>query len=97
MSAVTREIIQHVADLARLRLEEDALHRLAPQVAEILHYVEQLQAVPTEHVPPTSHVLPLANVLRDDDLKPSLNPETVCALAPASQYPFVTVPKVLEG
>jgi len=47
-------------------------------------------------VEPTSHVVPLANVLRKDEPRPCLSAEAVCSLAPASQPPFIKVPKVIE-
>ena len=97
MGAVTPEVVKQVASLARLRLEGDALTRLATQLDEILRYVQQLQRVPTDGVEPTSHVLPLSNVLRKDEPGPSLSQATVIALAPAGQLPFVKVPKVIEA
>ena len=96
MSVVTPDVVKQVALLARLRLEGPELTKLAAQLDEILRYVQQLQAVPTEHIEPTSHVLPLSNVLRKDEVRPSLPQESVLALAPAAKRPFVSVPKVLE-
>lgn len=96
MSIVTTDTVKQVAFLARLRLEGDALTRLAGQLDEILAYVQQLQAVPTDQVEPTSHVLPLSNVLRKDERQPSVPQQQVVALAPASHAHFVTVPKVIE-
>ena len=97
MSAVTPEIVQYVARLARLRLEGPALTQIAAQLDEILTYVHQLQAVATDGVAPTTHVLPLSNVLRKDERGASLSPEAVTALAPARQHPFIAVPKVIEA
>ena len=94
---MTPEIVQYVAKLARLRLEGPALDQLASQLDEILQYVQQLQAVPTDRVEPTSHVLPISNVLRPDELRPSLSQAEVTALAPAAQPPFIKVPKVIEA
>jgi aspartyl-tRNA(Asn)/glutamyl-tRNA(Gln) amidotransferase subunit C len=93
---ITPEIIQQVALLARLKLEGAALTAFASQLDGILAYVRQLQAVPTEGVAPTSHVLPLSNVLRADELRPSLGADEVVKLAPAPHPPYVTVPKVIE-
>ena len=95
MSIVTPEVVQQVAMLARLRLEGPELVHLASQLDQILGYVQQLQAVPTDQVQPTSHVLPLSDVLRDDTPRPSLPQAAVVALAPAARAPFVTVPKVI--
>ena len=97
MSLVTPDIVKHVAQLARLRLEGEALERFAGQVNEILGYVQRLQAVKTEGVEPTSHVLPLSNVLRKDEARPSLSQAAVAGLAPATHPPFIKVPKVLEA
>ncbi len=96
MVVVTPEIVQHVARLARLRLDGPALEQFAAQLNEILAYVQQLQAVPTEGIEPTSHVLPLSNVLREDTPRPSLDQQTVLTLAPARASRFVTVPKVID-
>jgi len=96
MGVVTPEIVQRVARLARLRLEGQALAQMAAQLDEILEYMQQLQAVPTDQVEPTSHVVPLANVLRKDERGVSLPPETVLAMAPAAHPPFVKVPKVID-
>ncbi|MBI3330486.1 MAG: Asp-tRNA(Asn)/Glu-tRNA(Gln) amidotransferase subunit GatC [Candidatus Omnitrophica bacterium] len=96
MAVVTPDIIKQVALLARLRLEGQALAQLAGQLDEILQYVQQLQAIKTDGVEPTSHVLPLSNVLRKDEPGTCLSQEAVLTLAPATQPPFVTVPKVIE-
>lgn len=96
MGIVSAETVKQVAVLARLRLEGEALARIAAQLDEILQYVQQLQAVNTDRVEPTSHVLPLSNVLRKDEPRPSLSQDAVLSLAPAAQAPFVKVPKIIE-
>ena len=97
MGAISPEIVQQIARLARLRLEGEALTRVAGQLDEILEYVRRLQAVSTDGVEPTSHVLRLTNVLRKDEPRPCLDQDAVAKLAPASQPPFVAVPKVIES
>ena len=97
MGVVTPDIVKKVAFLGRLKLEGHELAQIAAQLDEILTYVQQLQAVPTDEVEPTSHVLPLSNVLRPDQPKPSLTQDAVLALAPARHPSFVKVPKVIES
>ena len=97
MSVLTPEIIRQVALLARLRLSPDDSARLTSQLEQILQHVQRLNTVQTDGVEPTSHVLPLRNVLRADVPQPCLGAAAVLALAPASQPPFVKVPKVIEG
>lgn len=97
MSVVDPQTVQQVARLARLELEASQVSQLAAQLDKILAYVQQLSAVGTDRIEPTSHVLALSNVLRADAVQPSLKPEQVTALAPASQASFVAVPKVIEA
>ena len=96
MSAITPELITHVAHLARLRLDGGELAQLTAQLDEIVRYVQQLQAIDVADIEPTTHVLPLANVLRADEPRPSLEARAVLAMAPAAKPPFVTVPKVID-
>ena len=96
MGVVTPDVVKQVARLARLRLEGPALAQIAVQLDEILQYMQQLRAIPTDQVEPTSHVLPLSNVLRKDELATSLIQDAVLALAPVKQPPFVKVPKIIE-
>ncbi len=97
MTTISPDVVTQVARLARLRLDDHAAAHVTQQLNDILAYVRQLQAVPTDGVEPTSHVLPLSNVLRPDESKPSLPQTSVIALAPATHPPFLAVPKVLEA
>ena len=96
MAIVTTQDVQRVALLARVSLHDDELKKLAAQLDQILEYVRQLQAVPTDGVEPTSHVLPLADITRSDQRLPSLSPEEALAPAPARHGHLVKVPKVID-
>lgn len=45
--------VRHIARLARLELDPATLSRLARELGDVLGYVAQLEAVPTDGVPPT--------------------------------------------
>ena len=96
MAVVSRQEIQQVALLARLKLGEQELATFCAQLDDILNYVRQLQAVSTDSVEPTSHVLPLSNITRPDERRPCLPPEALLAIAPARHGQLVKVPKVIE-
>ena len=85
-----------MARLARLRLGEDEAEALAAQLAAVLGYVAQLDAVDTEGVEPTAHVIPFATPLREDRAVPSLDPELALASAPARDGTAFAVPRVLD-
>jgi aspartyl-tRNA(Asn)/glutamyl-tRNA(Gln) amidotransferase subunit C len=97
MSRISREEVQRIAHLARLRLAPDEAEAMTGDLDAILDYVEQLQSVDTRDVPPTSHVMSLPTPLREDRPGERLDPELALANAPARHDTAFAVPKVLEG
>ena len=93
---LSREQVNHIAELARLALSEDELATYADQLSDILAYVEQLSEVDTSAVPPTAAVLPLTSVLREDAARPSLAPDDVLANAPDAAAQQFRVSAVLD-
>ena len=88
--------VEHVAELAHLALTDGEKELFREQLSSILEYAERLQGVDTSGIPPTATVLPLENVLRDDEVQPSLPREDVLFNAPAVENGHVCVPLVLE-
>ncbi len=78
---IDRDMVEHIANLAKLQLTDDEIERYAEQLSAILEYAERLQALDTDAIPPTASVLPLRNVLRPDAARPSLTPDEVLANA----------------
>jgi aspartyl-tRNA(Asn)/glutamyl-tRNA(Gln) amidotransferase subunit C len=89
--------VEHVAALARLGLSEDEKTRLSQQLSSILDHISVLNQLDTDHIPPTAQVIEVANVLRDDDIRPSLPREAILANAPRSVDGFFAVQAVLGG
>jgi aspartyl-tRNA(Asn)/glutamyl-tRNA(Gln) amidotransferase subunit C len=79
---IDREQVLYVAQLARLRLEEAEVERMAGELSGILEHVDRLAALDLSGVPPTSHVVELENVLRPDEPRPSWPRDVVLAQAP---------------
>jgi aspartyl-tRNA(Asn)/glutamyl-tRNA(Gln) amidotransferase subunit C len=94
--AITREDVDHVAQLARLGLDAAERERMQAQLGQILEYVQVLQRLDTTAIPPTAQVIPLRNVMRPDVVQPSLPVESVLANAPAHEDAFIRVAAVLE-
>lgn len=93
---ITREEVEHVARLARLELSEEEKERMTRQLDGILGYVAKLDELDTSQVEPTSHVLPMLNVMREDEVKPSLSPGDALANAPDCEPPYFRVPRIIE-
>ena len=89
---IEREQVLHVARLARLRLTDDEVERMAGELSKILDYVETMNELDLEGVEPTSHVVVLTNVLRADLARPSLDRETALEPAPEATESGFRVP-----
>jgi aspartyl-tRNA(Asn)/glutamyl-tRNA(Gln) amidotransferase subunit C len=96
MPDVSREVVEHVATLARLALSEDELNRLQHEMGRILEHADKLQVVDTDEIEGTSHVIPMTNVYREDVAGESLTPEEVVGNAPDSADTFFRVPRIVE-
>lgn len=88
--------VEHVAELAQLSLNEEEKELFRGQLSSILAYAERLQELDTEGIPPTATVLALQNVMRDDEVRPSLSLADVLANAPDVEADCFRVPVVLE-
>lgn len=93
---VTREVIEHVAGLARLNLTEQEKERLTAEIAEVISYVDKLNELDTADVKPMEHVIPMKNVLREDKAAKSLDRDKILANAPSHEDGCFKVPKVVE-
>ncbi len=93
---LTLEEVEHIAELARLRLTEDEKTRYGEQLSDILDYAARLQAVDTSGISPTSSVLPTHSVLRSDEPRPGLSLQDVLHNAPNTENNQFRVPPVLE-
>lgn len=96
MPDVDREEIAILARLARLSLTGDETMRFSDQLAEIIAYVRQLQAVSVDGVPEYLPPEQPGSKLRADEPGPMLEPERALAATAAQRDQFVVVPKFKE-
>jgi aspartyl-tRNA(Asn)/glutamyl-tRNA(Gln) amidotransferase subunit C len=93
---LTRADVTHVAKLARLDLSDEEVEEFTVQLGAILEHAADVAALDTSGVPPTSHPIPLSNVLRPDEVRPSLERDVVLAMAPAEEDGRFRVPRILR-
>ncbi|HEY7455436.1 MAG TPA: Asp-tRNA(Asn)/Glu-tRNA(Gln) amidotransferase subunit GatC [Thermoleophilaceae bacterium] len=79
---IDRDQVLHVAKLARLRLDDAEVDRMAGELSHILEHVETMNELDLEGVEPTSHVVDLTNVLREDVPRPGLDRDAALEQAP---------------
>ena len=92
MTEISRELLLHVAHLARLELRDDELARLEVQLNDILAAVSKVAELDLTDVPATSHPLDVVNVWEDDEPRPCLSVEDALANAPERDGDFFKVP-----
>ena len=93
---LTQDQVRHVARLARLNLSDSDIARYTEELTAILNYVEKLNGVNTLDISPTFHTIPVKNVLREDEIKPSLQTSEFVNLAPDHDSRALKVPKIIE-
>ena len=82
MSDVTHDLVRHLANLARIELDESEVVRFTEQLGVILDSVAKISSAIDENTPSTSHPIPLTNVFREDVIEPSLSQEQALSGAP---------------
>ena len=94
---ITREEVEHVARLARLALTPEEVERLTGELGIILDHAGDVSALDLGDVEPTAHPLPLVNVLRADEVRPTLDRDEVLAAAPDAEDGRFRVPRILDA
>jgi aspartyl-tRNA(Asn)/glutamyl-tRNA(Gln) amidotransferase subunit C len=93
---ITPKEVEHVATLARLKLDHDEIATFTGQMDAILSYVDKLSGLNTDGIIPTSHAVPMENAFRGDEILPSLGTEQALDNAPERVAGFFKVPRVIE-
>ena len=93
---LTLEEVEHIAELARLKISPQEKNRYREQLSEILEYASRLGDVDTSGVNPTSSVLPDRSVLRNDEPRPGMGLMALLHNAPDVEKDQFRVPPVLE-
>jgi aspartyl-tRNA(Asn)/glutamyl-tRNA(Gln) amidotransferase subunit C len=94
--SLTREEVEHIAELARLELTEEEKNRYRDQLSAILEYAARLQALDTSHISPTATVLAQRAPLRQDVAEAGLSVSDVLKNAPQIEKNQFRVPPVQE-
>ena len=94
--SLTRADVEKVALLARLRFDDAQLDSMTSELQQIVAYVDHLGEVNTDNVEPMAHAVPLTNVLRADEVRPSIPQEAALANAPKQANGLFIVPKIVE-
>jgi aspartyl-tRNA(Asn)/glutamyl-tRNA(Gln) amidotransferase subunit C len=96
MSRISRDQVLHLAQLARLALDEEETAALTEQLDTVLEYARSLESLDTEGIEPTSHPLPIRTPWREDRCEAPIPAEQAVANAPERSDTAFVVPKILD-
>ncbi|WP_174286793.1 Asp-tRNA(Asn)/Glu-tRNA(Gln) amidotransferase subunit GatC [Sphingomonas bacterium] len=88
--------VKRIASLARIAITDEDAQRLAPELDNIMGWIEQLSEVDTTGVEPMTAVIPNTLRLRDDVVTEGGIRDLLMKNAPEAEHGFFTVPKVIE-
>ena len=93
--SLTRQDVEKVALLARLKFDDDQLDKMTSHMVQIIQYVDKLSELNTDDVEPMAHALDINNALAEDEPRPSLPREEALRNAPKRDDECFRVPAVL--
>ena len=94
--SVDTATVRHIARLARIAVSDAEVEALAPELNNILGWVEQLQEVDVSGVEPMTTVIPNTLRMRADIVTDGDRRDAVLKNAPLAEHGFFAVPKVIE-
>ncbi len=90
------KLVKYLESLARIELSEKDEKSIGNELQDILTYIDKLNELDTDGVEAMSHSFPITNVMRKDEVKPSMENEDILANAPMKQDGCFVVPKTVE-
>ena len=77
---VDRKLLEHVAEVARIKLSEEEIRKFLPQLKESLEFFSKLKEINTDNVKPSFQPVELRNAVREDKEKECLSQDDALSL-----------------
>ncbi|MDO5745201.1 MAG: Asp-tRNA(Asn)/Glu-tRNA(Gln) amidotransferase subunit GatC [Micrococcaceae bacterium] len=97
MSAISREDVAHLAQLAHIEMSDAELDKMTGELGVIVESIASVSEAASIDIPATSHPIPLTNVFREDVVGPTLSAKEALMNAPDSVDTRFKVPAILDG
>jgi aspartyl-tRNA(Asn)/glutamyl-tRNA(Gln) amidotransferase subunit C len=94
--SIDHATVRRIARLARIKVTENEVPRLANELNGILGWIEQLNEVDVTGVEPMTSVVAMKMKWREDEVTDGGIPAEIVGNAPTSEDGFFVVPKVVE-
>ena len=92
---VDRKLLEHVAELARLKLNEEDIKKFLPQLREALEFFSKLKEVNTDNVKPSFQPIEIKNAMREDKEEQCFSQDDVLSLTEHKKYGYFKGPRAI--
>ena len=92
---VDKKLLEHVADVARIKLTEEEIKKFLPQLEEILEFFSQLKEINTDNVKPSFQPVELKNAMREDKEEECLSQDDALSLTEHKKDGYFKGPKAI--
>jgi aspartyl-tRNA(Asn)/glutamyl-tRNA(Gln) amidotransferase subunit C len=93
---ITKEQVEHVANLARLNLTEEEKEQMTTDMEVIIEFANRINEINIDNTNPTAHIIPINNVFREDTVNPSFSRDELLSNAPNKENGCFSVPRIVE-
>ena len=96
MAEISIDEVEKTAKLAMLEFSGEEKKKFTGQFTKIIGFIEKISELNTENIQPTTHAVEKKNVLRKDELQPSMTNDEIGKIAPKFSDGSIVVPKIIE-
>jgi len=93
---ITRDLINTLSKLAKINLTKKQEEKYAGEFSSIIEYMDEIKNLDVENIPETARVTDEGNVLRKDEIKPSLSQEQSLKNSKNTNNGYFLVPQILK-
>ena len=94
---VNNELINRLADLARLEFDDTSREAIKKDLQNILGFVDKINELKLDDVEPLIYITDETNVMREDEVKQTITHAEAMSNVPVKDSDYIKVPKVLKG
>lgn len=96
MAKISKDIIDSLSKLAKINLTKEQEEKYAGEFSSVIGYMDEIKNLNVENIPETSRVSDEGNVLRNDEIKPSLSQEQTLKNSKNTHNGYFLVPQILK-
>ena len=92
---INKELIEHVAEVARLKLTDKEIEKFSKELKEIIEAFSTIDKIDTKGIEPSLQPIELRNVLREDKKEECLSQEDSLSLSDNKKEVYFKGPKAV--